>query len=55
MASKKWRQKAVLQCEESGQTNYVLKVNKETFPKKILKFCRQLKKRTMHKVVFKLK
>lgn len=57
MATKKskWRQKAVLQCEESWQVNYVMKVNKETFPKKVKKYCRQLRKHTSHKVVFKLK
>ncbi|MCS6982790.1 MAG: 50S ribosomal protein L33 [Candidatus Absconditabacterales bacterium] len=53
--AKKGRIKVVLQCTESGQVNYVMKIKKDTFPKEVKKYCRLLRKHTMHKIREKMK
>ncbi len=57
MAKKsKWnRIKIALVCTESWQTNYITKMNKNNMPKQLKKYCRSLRKHTMHKVKEKLK
>jgi len=53
---KKWaRIKVALICTESGQMNYVTWINKNNPPKQFRKYCRILKKHTVHKVREKLK
>lgn len=55
MAKKGDRITVVLECEESGQVNYVTRMNKKNPLKKIKKFCRSLRKHTRHKVKEKMK
>lgn len=62
MAKKKKgaRIKVVLVCKESGATNYVTTYNKMNGDKPggtdgVMKYCPQLRKHTLHKVVTKMK
>ena len=57
MAKKKGQKvKVALVCTESGQTNYITYINKAVTPKlEVRKYCRQLRKHTIHKSKEKLK